>query len=413
MTAPDLDQSQADPQSFTAKIVDYLTAEQPEHNFLVNTPRQLGDKTFEHALRDAIIHCGLGIRPEKPVLEKFSGDDQKLILDTLADFKSTIHAHPIYRQELDYSDLPEAELFNDLKTYSGTAGLIQELSARIAKDPSFADRLFDYAESLGKGEGYLYDWFDLTKVKAVSDVETYLDLFELMGKDTTRELDGRKLFPKMMFYVTDEQKVVRDAVILGLLKRPGLFKSINGAYKVAGPVAMASVAITDLRGACDNGLIGYLSNYIDANLKDIHFYLKGSSFTNGQKHEFGFWNNQANDIDKLIHNAAQINVPAHDMGRLLGAYIKLIEPVLSYKAIDEYTSFEKIVACEEVPMIILKKMVADGREHGLYSNDEILAARGDEIRKYAIAADYFTVQSFIEHSKKDIAGDFLAHDLGL
>ena len=413
MTTPDLDQSQATLQGFTAQIVDYLTAEQPEHNFLVNTPRQLDDKTFEHALRDAIIHCGLGIRHGKPVLQKFSVDDQNLILDIYDDWRNTILAHPKYREGLEYSDLAEKQLFSELKKHSGTPALTKEFSARGAKDPAFAGRLLAYAESFGKVSGFIYQWFDLTKINSANDVGAYLDLFELLAKDSTRVLDGRKLFPPMALYVTDRQKEVRDAVILGLLKRPGLFKAVNGILKIAGPVAMVSMAITDLRTACENGLIGHLNHYIDVNLQDISNYIKGSSFTDGQKNSFGFWSNQATDIDALIRNVGRLNVSPHDIDQLLGAYSKLVEPVLSYEAVDEFASFENFVACEEVPMIILKKMVADGRKHGLYSNDEILAARGDELRKYAIAADFFTVQSFIEHSKKDIAEDFLAHDLGL
>jgi len=57
--------------------------------------------------------------------------------------------------------------------------------------------------------------------------------------------------------------------------------------------------------------------------------------------------------------------------------------------------------------------VSDGRKHGIYSDREILSARGDELRKFSIASKYFSMQSFIEASPKDIADQFLASDLGL
>jgi hypothetical protein len=129
--------------------------------------------------------------------------------------------------------------------------------------------------------------------------------------------------------------------------------------------------------------------------------------------EMDFWHNVASQTDLLIRNASSFRIDPLETNKLLDAFIKLVEPELLKPEFDQLTSYEKIVACDHIPEIFLKHIVSTGRKNGLYTNEEILNAKGDELRKYAIAADYFTVQSFIEHSKKDIAGDFLAHDLGL
>lgn len=416
MTTPDLNHLQAAPQSFTAKIIDYLTAEAPEHNFLVNTPSQVGDETFEDALRDAIIQCGLVIGHGKPVLQKFSMDDQNLILGVYDDWRTTILSHPKYRESLQYCDLTEKELFADLpKKFSRTIELTKELTRRASEDPSFSGRLLDYAASFNGSVRLFYDWFDLTQAESSDVVDANLDLFGIMVEKTSNRLDGSKLFPKLAAYATDKQKIILDEVILGLLKRPGLFKSAyqgeKHGQKVIGPIIMVTRSITELKIACEKGLIVHLDSYIDYNLQDLSHAIKEMSVPNL---ESGFWNNVSGEVDALVRNINNLGVSPDDIDKLLGAFVKLAEPEFVDNAqMEGLTPYEKIVACDFVSDSVLKQIVATGRKQGLYTNEEILDAKGDELRKYALAADYFTVRDFIEHNKRDVADEFLAQDLGL
>jgi hypothetical protein len=413
MTTPALDQSPDSPKGFTAQIIDYLIAEQPEHNFLVNTPAQVGGVTFENALRDAIIHCGFVIGHGKPVLERFSVDDQSLILGVYDDWRNTIVSHPKYRENLQFCDFTEKDLFADLLKYSGTTEITKELSSRIVKDPSFAGRLLGYAESFNKSKRFIYEWFSLTGAKSSSSVEAYLDLFELLVEAAPNKLEGTKLFPKLSEYKTADQKAIKDAVILGLLKRPMLFKSAYNGEKVVGPIFMATRNITDLKTACGNGLFRHFKAYVDGNLPDLFDAIASMSKDDAEKTGVGFWSNNASEADLLIRKATSYGISSGEIDQFLSAFAKLVDPELAKSELEGLTPYEKIVACDYVPVSVLKHIVASGRKQGLYSNDDILSAKGDELRKYEIAADYFSVQDFIEQNKKDIADEFLAQDLGL
>jgi len=412
MTTPVLDQSPDAPQGFTVEIIDYLTAEQPEHNFLVNTPHQVGDKTFEHALRDAIIHCGLGIRPGKPVLKKYSDVDQALIIQAFINFKSTIIENPIYQASADYSNVPEKELLDDLKIYGSSAKIIKELNARATHDSGLIGRLLFFSEALGR-QGSIYDWLNLNKIESTDDVDEYINLIKMIALDKTREIDKTKFIPHFKNYVTEYHKSLKDAVILGFLKNPGAYPAIHEKSSAFQPLMWAISSITDLKSTFGGGLIFYLSDYVDYNIESISGAIGRRGVPKNDDKTLGFWQVFGDKIEKLIFSTAEYGVSKEECELLLDTFLKLARPALQHHDLEELTPFEKLVAREDLPFLILKKILSDGRKNGIYLDKEILSARGDELRKFSIASDYFSMQSFIEASPTDVADHFLAKDLGL
>lgn len=146
---------------------------------------------------------------------------------------------------------------------------------------------------------------------------------------------------------------------------------------------------------------------------DLHNNIRELSFTGDHKNAFGFWHNLSSHVENLFREVERLGLAKDDIDDLMKAFVKLVDPVLSHPTLTDATRFEKIIVCDDVPMFLLKKIIADGRKQGLFTNEEIFSARGDELQKYAVAADYFTVGSFIEQSPKEIADEFLAQDLGL
>jgi hypothetical protein len=339
---------------------------------------------------------------------KFTAIDQQTISNCLRQWQQEIGSAPAYQTEEEYAQRPDAEIFAHLSNWKCRHRPIKELTRRCENDSSCIHRLFGYCASHGYSTDDLSGWLEPVNGEMMDEC---VRLVASISKIEHYQRSSKDLLPEFQDYVTTSLASNAVKMIMAYLEHVDTAQVLVASDPLA-PV-LSAFQCSVMHYESENRLIKGIFRYVAANAAAIEPHRIKMIET---AKEFG------RDYQDLLY--AAIEEPVEDFLRtaypletkadMLAALSFISHPGMSYAVGPNSSLLDKLFSNRMVPGSIIAPLIEAGREKGLFSNEELVAAKGDELYKYSIIAKYVSVQHFIDHAKnKDIAEDMLGHDLGL
>jgi hypothetical protein len=393
--------------AFLIEQISYFLEKAEPNEFFLQDLKVTCSTQFDEALKGALIKCSVAFHPTNGSMEKFTVADQQTITSCLRQWHEIAGA-PAYQTDDDYANRQDIEIFNHLANWKCRKRPIKEVLRRCEIDQSCVHRLFDYCASQGYNTDDISGWLEPVNGEMMDEC---VRLVAIISTIECYQRSSKDLLPQFQDYVTTSLASNAAKMIVAYLEH------VNTAH-----VLIPSEPLAPVLSVFQGGVMHYESEtrvikgivrFVTANAPAIELHRLKMTET---AKEFG------RDYQDLLYAAIEEPVESflktgyslETKAELLAALSFIGNQSLTYTVDPDSSLLDKLFSNRMVPGSIITPLIEEGREKGLFSNEELVAAKGDELYKYSIISKYVSVQHFIDQAKnKDIVEDMLGHDLGL
>jgi len=202
-----------------------------------------------------------------------------------------------------------------------------------------------------------------------------------------------------------------DRLILARLRYADDMVRIVGKGGCAQLVFDFLTKLSDIKVAVEKGVIALLQHYLTAHIANSS---RSVEETQAFRRSEGL-------VEELVEDCLMVfsmriedfNLHPRDAVELAWVLSCLCSEELSYSIAAADTPSAKLFSNKGFMVKTLREVLREGRDLGLFSDAELLAAPGDPLFKYLISSTYLPAEAFLGTEDATRAEKYLEHDLGL